>query len=346
MPRTAGPYGLARVQLFGGDGSACAEVKNRRLLVLSAMVVALGLLALVTACGTPVLNNRMSYQGRLTDFRGNPVDGSRNMTFRLYTSETGGTAIWQETQSNVQVNNGLFTVQLGANNTLDEADFHRPLYLEVVVAGYTLSPRQLLLGAPYAFSLVPGAVVKGNLGNTETYSSALTLANFGTGQALGAYSSTGVGVGIQGGGTTRWGAALRVYNGNTNHGMATYMVNKSDFATAHFDNSGTGQVLYLTNGGTNSAGSGGGDFITARNQPENDSQFRVLTGGHVRSDGNFASPAADMAEMLPAVEGLEPGDTLVIGVDGKLTRSTEACQPTVVGGLLYTARFRGRPASG
>jgi hypothetical protein len=38
-----------------------------------------------------------------------------------------------------------------------------------------------------------------------------------------------------------------------------------------------------------------------------------------------------MAEMLPAVQGLEPGDTLVIGPQGKLARSTERYQPTVVG---------------
>jgi hypothetical protein len=35
--------------------------------------------------------------------------------------------------------------------------------------------------------------------------------------------------------------------------------------------------------------------------------------------------------MLPAVEDLEASDVLVIGPDGKLTRSTQAYQPTVVG---------------
>jgi hypothetical protein len=309
-------------------------MKNRKLLVLSAMIVALGLLAVVTACG-PMLQNKMSYQGRLTDSGGNPVNGTRNLTFRLFTSETGGTAIWQETQNGVDVNNGLFNVVLGANTALDEAHFHQPLYLEVVVAGYTLSPRQQLLGSPYAFSLVPGAVVRGNIAASETYSSTLSTMNLGTGQGLAVYSASGVGAAIRGGGSARWGSALRVYNGNTSHGMATYMVNRSDYATAHFDNTGTGQVLWLTNGGTNSAGSGGGDFIVARNQP-GDTQFRVKTDGEVRSDIGFFTGAGDMAEMLPAVRGLEPGDTLVIGPQGKLTRSTERYQPTVVG--VYSTR--------
>jgi hypothetical protein len=127
-----------------------------------------------------------------------------------------------------------------------------------------------------------------------------------------------------------------VYNANTNHGMATYMVNRSDYATAHFDNTGTGQVLWLTNGGTNTSGAGGGDFITARGQPGSDTQFRVKTNGEVRSDEGFFTGAGDMAEMLPAVKGLEPGDALVIGPHGKLTRSTERYQPTVVG--VYSTR--------
>jgi len=152
----------------------------------------LAVLALLTACGTPSLQNRMSYQGRLTDAGGNPVNGTRNMTFRLFTAESGGSAIWTETQNNVPVNNGIFNVVLGVNAALDEANFHQPLYLEVVVAGQTLTPRQQLLGAPYAFSLVPGAVVKGYLATTDTYSSTVTLANFGTGQALAAYSSGGI----------------------------------------------------------------------------------------------------------------------------------------------------------
>lgn len=306
-------------------------MNSRKLLVVIGIVVFLGMTALITSCGTPSLEYRMNYQGRLTSSRGGPIDGNRTMTFRLFQSETGGSAIWSESHSNVPVTNGLFNVVLGSNNALDESEFHRPLWLEIVVAGQTLSARQPLYGAPYAFSLVPGAVIKGNIAKTETYSSTLSVANFGNGQALAGYSLGGIGAYFEGGGQGRNSAALRVYNRNATQGMATYMVNKSNFATAHFSNSGTGEVLYLTNGGTNSAGSGGGDFITARNQPENDTQFRVRTDGRVFADAGYSTGAGDVAEMLPAVEGLEPGDTLVIGPQGKLTRSTKAYQPTVVG---------------
>ncbi|KPJ48361.1 MAG: hypothetical protein AMJ38_05530, partial [Dehalococcoidia bacterium DG_22] len=45
---------------------------------------------------------------------------------------------------------------------------------------------------------------------------------------------------------------------------------------------------------------------------------------------------ADFAEILPAQEGLEPGDVLVVALDGTLARSSESHQPTVVG--VYSTR--------
>jgi hypothetical protein len=62
-----------------------------------------------------------------------------------------------------------------------------------------------------------------------------------------------------------------------------------------------------------------------------DRRFLVEIDGDVFADGSFHSGGADFAELFPAVEGLEPGDVLVIGPDGRLTRSTQAYQSTVVG---------------
>ena len=169
-------------------------MKTKRALVVVGLLVALGLLALVTACGTPALENMMTYQGRLTSAAGSPINDTRNLIFRLYTTLTGGTSIWQETHNGVQVTDGLFQVVLGQSTPLDEADFHQPLWIETVVAGQTLSPRQPLHGVPYAFSLVPGAVIKGYIEASETYSSTLNVANFGTGRGIAALSAGGAGV--------------------------------------------------------------------------------------------------------------------------------------------------------
>lgn len=60
-------------------------------------------------------------------------------------------------------------------------------------------------------------------------------------------------------------------------------------------------------------------------------KFKVDLAGNVYGDGTYQTPAADFAELLPARDGLEAGDVLVVGPDGQLARSIEAYQPTVVG---------------
>ncbi len=82
---------------------------------------------------------------------------------------------------------------------------------------------------------------------------------------------------------------------------------------------------------------GTGNLVEAwKSSPINDKKFQVDNAGNVTADGSYSSPAADLAEMLPAVAGLEPGEVLVVGEDGQLTRSTTAYQPTVVG--VYSTR--------
>jgi hypothetical protein len=161
------------------------------------------------------------------------------------------------------------------------------------------------------------------------------------------FSSMLNGVFASSGGGTKNNAALRADNTNTTNGMAAYLTNNSTFATAHFANAGTGQVLWLQNGGTDVNGTGGGDFITCLNNPSNDSQFRVLTSGEARSDAGFNTPAADFAEMLPAADGLEPGDVLAVDADGQLTRSSWPLQTSVVGVYSTSPGFvGGKPMDG
>jgi len=168
-------------------------MNNRRLWTVVGLFAALLLLALSTSCDGAVLNLRISYQGYLTDALGNPVAGNRSMTFRLWDAATAGNKVCEETQNPVAVNNGVFSVALGSVTPLNPAHFHKPLWLEVVVAGQTMGDRQPLQGAPYAMSLAPGAAIKGN-GTTGTYSTTLTVSNIGQGGAFVAYGSSGAGV--------------------------------------------------------------------------------------------------------------------------------------------------------
>jgi hypothetical protein len=107
------------------------------------------------------------------------------------------------------------------------------------------------------------------------------------------------------------GAAIYANAANAG-GIAIWGHNSSNDSTMVLENYGAGDLIKA--------------FITGGNL-----RFRVDNSGNVTADGTYSSPAADYAEMLPAVEGLQPGEILVIGLDGKLTRSTQAYQASVVG---------------
>lgn len=168
----------------------------------------------------------------------------------------------------------------------------------------------------------------------------LARSSGGTGVLGYAFASTGGANGVSGqtnapSGSGVYGRALSTSGG---HGVYAYS----------WAPGGGGSALYAENGNANGIAIWGkaqgtdstmvlehkaysGDFIRAFQTDPSDLRFRVNVSGTVYADGSYSTPASDFAEMLLAVEGLEPGDVLVIGPDGKLVRSTEPYQPTVVG---------------
>ncbi len=97
----------------------------------------------------------VSYQGTLTDASGKPLNGTINMTFRLYAAPTGGTAVWTEAHTGanaVPVSNGLFNVLLGSLTPIpSEVWSNATLYLGVQVGSDAeMTPRELVGGVPVA----------------------------------------------------------------------------------------------------------------------------------------------------------------------------------------------------
>lgn len=97
----------------------------------------------------------LSFQGILKKSNGVAVDdGEYSITFNLYNAEQGGTAIWSETQTDVEVSSGIYSVLLGSANPLN-VSFNEVYYLGVKIGGTPeLSPRLRLTSAPYALSLI------------------------------------------------------------------------------------------------------------------------------------------------------------------------------------------------
>ena len=138
----------------------------------------------------------MNYQGRLSRDDA-PVDGVEIMTFELWDDQYGGVRAWNEPGVSVNVVNGLFTHALGSIQPLPSQIFDRQLWLQIIVGSVYL-PRQKLMAAPYAFSLVPGAQVEGaestavlTVENTATSGTAISAISSGNSAALTATNNAG-----------------------------------------------------------------------------------------------------------------------------------------------------------
>jgi len=102
----------------------------------------------------------VSYQGRLTDSTGTPVNGSVTMTFKLYGQAASTVPLWTETQTVTPVN-GFFAAHLGDTDN-NGTPFASTVwtgavrYLGITVGSDSeLSPRAKLLSAPYALLAAP-----------------------------------------------------------------------------------------------------------------------------------------------------------------------------------------------
>ncbi|RKZ30519.1 hypothetical protein DRQ33_07800, partial [bacterium] len=92
----------------------------------------------------------MNYQGKITDGSGVALDGSYNLTFRIFDVLSGGSSLWEENHSSVSVNKGLFDVILGETTPID-LPFDVQYYMEIEVNGEVLSPRIPLTSVGYSF---------------------------------------------------------------------------------------------------------------------------------------------------------------------------------------------------
>jgi hypothetical protein len=109
----------------------------------------------VTTNTNVVVPPLVNFSGKLTDSNGKPLTGSIAVTFSLYSEQTGGAALWMETQ-NVQPDaRGHYNVTLGSTSSTGlPADIFvagQAHWLGVQVEGEAYEqPRVLLLSVPYA----------------------------------------------------------------------------------------------------------------------------------------------------------------------------------------------------
>ena len=148
-----------------------------------------------------------------------------------------------------------------------------------------------------------------------------------TRKARGVYGKSRNGDGVYGLSANGYG----VYGKNSSSGNIGRLATSS---SGVYGATGTGTGVYgISNSGIAVlAASHSGDLIRAYDtNPAQDLRFVVENDGDVYRDGVCSSPASDFAEMLPAAEGLEPADVLVVGPSGRLVCSNQAYSSAVVG---------------
>lgn len=114
---------------------------------LLSVLVGLALAASAFAVGPQVIN----YQGVLTDDLGQPLDGSYDLTFRIYRYQGGGSALWTEVHAAVPVDQGLFNVVLGETPFPSYLFNASQAWLSIAVGSDPeLVPRMLFTSVPWA----------------------------------------------------------------------------------------------------------------------------------------------------------------------------------------------------
>jgi hypothetical protein len=134
----------------------------RRSLVFLVMGTLLFLFHSVSSAAVPEMIN---YQGKLTTASGGCLNDTVEMTFSIYPDTLGSPADWTETQSQVIVQNGIFSVLLGSANSISASVFDGGIkYLGVTIeADPEMTPLKPMVSVPYAYRA--GAADGGGGGN-------------------------------------------------------------------------------------------------------------------------------------------------------------------------------------
>jgi hypothetical protein len=190
------------------------------------------------------MGTSFTYQGRL-DNAGTPANGQYDLNFTLWDLASGGTQVGiTVTAANQTVSNGIFTLPLDFGTSAFQGQ-QRWLQIAVRPSGNglytTLSPRQPVSPAPYAVSLVPGAVITGTKG----------------GPILSASNAIG-GSGVFGGSFAGYGVEGRSQNGDGVYGESSDLENSgivgTHLAGGHAirgeNNSSAKAAIYGLNSGT------------------------------------------------------------------------------------------------
>ncbi len=236
------------------------------LVCVYALVLVVGGLGYATSTAEAAIPKYINFQGKLTQVSNgnNVVNGTYSFKFRLYDDPTAGSLLWTETYDQVptdpcqkiQVTNGVFNTKLGTCNSLAGVDFTGgELYLTIDFdpgSGYDgeMSPRKQLVSSAYAF-VANGVSGDGAVNTTSTSSTALTVANQGTGYSFQVDNST-----------ASADTGLKVTSADAGSGLAVAVISSGSNENLTLDAKGSGTIsLGATSTGNLILGGATGDIL-------------------------------------------------------------------------------------
>ncbi|MDD4052721.1 MAG: hypothetical protein PHR28_12595 [candidate division Zixibacteria bacterium] len=150
--------------------------------------------------------NTIMYQGRLTTAAGAPITDTVTVTFGIYASTSGGTALWQGAWLLHPDANGIISQEIG---TIPDTVFTgSQRYLQITVrSDPAMSPRQTITSAPYSMSTRPTATQSTYGFQFVTYKSTSPSAPI----AFGFISSDGSVISGTGNFTASWNSGTKRY---------------------------------------------------------------------------------------------------------------------------------------
>lgn len=315
-------------------------------------------------------------QGLLTNAAGEPLNGNQVVTFKLYNVATGGTELCSDTQTVSLSDGRFNTYISGCVNQVTGQQLYLGIQVgadpemtprqAIYAVPYALS---LKPGAEISTEGYPALHVQtmhpfGR--GLRAYALATSGTNYGVVGASsspdgfgGYFYNNGGGIGL-----SSWSDATADPNhpavlgckADSDHicdpyqntspagvlgygSFGVYGIGKTHGVLGECDTSyGLCGYFRHTNGGValaaESSAADNSDIVRFRNNFN--VKFKVQGDGDVYIDGSYYNTGADFAELLPARDGLEPGDVLIVGSDGQLTRSAAPYQSAVVG--IYSTR--------
>jgi hypothetical protein len=156
------------------------------LVLVPCLALALGFASSATAAAP----NDISFQGRLTDADGDPLEGDVNLVVGIWTAPISGDEVFSEAHLNVSLDNGVFNVLIGQGallsgdplgpETFDGAD----RFLQVAVDGESLSPRVPISSGAYALQAAEDSIGGDEIKGSEVPIYAVTNPNCEAGSEL------------------------------------------------------------------------------------------------------------------------------------------------------------------